>query len=148
MRVLHHVDIRVSDFETSRRFYQAVLEPLGFGITSNRPDPNGSREAAFGESALDQFAIHEQSSSPGQDTVIRGAHIAFQATGPEAVDAFHEAALTIDATSIGEPGLRPQYADDYYGAFVLDPDGNKHRGCLPPQRDAARLTALWPSQAR
>lgn len=71
-----------------------------------------------------QFAIHEPSSAPGQDTVTRGAHIAFQASDPGAVDAFHRAALTVDATSIGEPGLRPQYSDDYHGAFVLDPDGN------------------------
>jgi catechol 2,3-dioxygenase-like lactoylglutathione lyase family enzyme len=123
-RVLHHVDIRVSDIEASRRFYEAVLAPLGFGVTSDRPDPNGSREVSFGGSALDQFAIHEPSPSPGQDTVTRGAHVAFQASGRDAVVAFHEAALATGATSIGEPGLRPQYADDYYGAFVLDPDGN------------------------
>jgi catechol 2,3-dioxygenase-like lactoylglutathione lyase family enzyme len=123
-RVIHHVDIRVSDFDASRRFYEAVLEPLGFRVTSDRPDPNGSREASFGGDGLDQFAIHEPSSAPGQDTVTRGAHIAFQASGAAAVDAFHAAALAIGAESIGEPGLRPQYSEDYYGGFVLDPDGN------------------------
>lgn len=124
MHMLHHVDIRVSDIEASRRFYAAVLEPLGFGVTSDGPDPNGGREVAFGGRGLDQFAIHEPSDSPGQDTVTRGAHIAFQASGAEAVDAFHRAAAAVGAQSIGGPGPRPQYADDYYGAFVLDPDGN------------------------
>jgi catechol 2,3-dioxygenase-like lactoylglutathione lyase family enzyme len=123
-RVLHHVDIRVSDLEASRRFYEAALAPLGFAVASDRPDPNGGREVAFGGGALDQFAIHEPTPAPGQDVVTRGAHVAFQASGREAVDAFHRAAVAAGAPSIGEPGLRPQYSDDYYGAFVLDPDGN------------------------
>lgn len=96
--------------------------PLGFGVIADHPDPNGSRHVAFGADTLDQFAIHEPSPSPGQDTVTHGAHVALQASGSEAVDAFHRAAVAFGAESIGEPGLRPQYAKDYYGAFVLDPD--------------------------
>jgi catechol 2,3-dioxygenase-like lactoylglutathione lyase family enzyme len=67
---------RVADFDASRRFYEAVLAPLGFGVTSDRPDPNGGREAAFGRDALDEFAIHEPTAGPGHDTVSRGAHVA------------------------------------------------------------------------
>jgi catechol 2,3-dioxygenase-like lactoylglutathione lyase family enzyme len=122
--VLHHVDIRVSDLEASRAFYLAVLETLGFGVVSERPDPNGGGEVAFGGEGHGQFAIHEPTPQPGQDTVTRGAHIAFQASKAAAVDGFHAAAIAAGAESIGEPGRRPQYADDYYGAFVLDPDGN------------------------
>jgi catechol 2,3-dioxygenase-like lactoylglutathione lyase family enzyme len=122
-RMIHHVDIRVSDVDASLRFYAAALEPLGFAVTSDGDDPNGSREVSFG-GTLNEFAIHEPSDAPGQDAVTTGAHIAFQASGREAVDAFHRAAVAAGAQSIGEPGLRPQYSEGYYGAFVLDPDGN------------------------
>ncbi|HEY3765541.1 MAG TPA: VOC family protein [Gaiellales bacterium] len=123
-RVLHHVDIRVSDLAASRAFYETVLASLGFGVMSERPDPNGGGEVAFGADDGGEFAIHEPTPHPGQDTVTRGAHIAFQASDRAAVDGFHAAAAAAGARSIGEPGLRSAYADDYYGAFVLDPDGN------------------------
>jgi catechol 2,3-dioxygenase-like lactoylglutathione lyase family enzyme len=55
---------------------------------------------------------------------VRGVHVAFGARTTEQVDAFHAAALAAGGTDNGAPGLRPQYRSDYYGAFVLDPDGN------------------------
>lgn len=58
-------------------------------------------------------------------TVGNGSHICFGVEGREIVDLFYEKAMELGATSDGEPGLRPKYDENYYGAFVRDPDGNK-----------------------
>jgi catechol 2,3-dioxygenase-like lactoylglutathione lyase family enzyme len=122
--MIDHVDIRVSDVAASREFYTAALEPLGFGIEFDRPDPNGGAEVGFGDGHGSEFAIHEPTPEPGQDVITQGAHIAFAATDPKAVAAFHQAALEHGGRDIGGPGRRPEYSNGYYGAFVLDPDGN------------------------
>ena len=122
--MIDHVDIRVSDIRASRMFYVAALEPLGFTIEAERLDPNGSAAVGFGDGTGTEFAIHEPTPERGQDTVTTGAHIAFEAGGPEAVAAFHRAALAAGGRNIGDPGLRPEYSPGYYGAFVLDPDNN------------------------
>ena len=122
--MIDHVDIRVSDISASRAFYAAALEPLGFIIKAEGPDPSGGTEVGFGGGAGTEFAIHEPTAERGQDTVTTGAHIAFAANGPEAVAAFHKAALAAGGRNIGDPGLRPEYSARYYGAFVLDPDNN------------------------
>ena len=70
------------------------------------------------------FAIHSPTSASGQDTVTTGAHIAFRADSREAVHEFHSAALANGGRDIGAPGPRAVYSPGYYGAFVLDPDGN------------------------
>jgi catechol 2,3-dioxygenase-like lactoylglutathione lyase family enzyme len=121
---IDHVDIRVSDIDRSRTFYEAALQPLGLGVTQTRPDPNGGEEIGFGAAAGTEFAIHEPTDRPGQDTITTGAHIAFSASDTGAVKAFHEAALANGGRDIGAPGPRPVYSEGYYGAFVLDPDGN------------------------
>ena len=121
---IHHVDIRVSDIEASRAFYEAALAPLGWEVRSIEDDPAGGREIAFALGDETRFALHSPTSQPGQDTVTVGAHIAFEASGPEVLEAFHGAALANGGRDIGRPGLRPEYSDNYYGAFVLDPDGN------------------------
>ena len=122
--MIDHVDIRVSDMRASRAFYKAALTPLGFTIEAERSDPNGGAEVGFGDGSGTEFAIHEPTPEPGQDTVTRGAHIAFAATAPEAVVAFHKAAIAAGGRNIGDPGLRPEYSARYYGGFVLDPDNN------------------------
>ena len=123
--ILDHVAIRVSDLARSRAFYAAALEPLGFGVLyeTTAGDPTGPG-VAFGHVGADDFAIHEPIPSPGRDTVTRGVHLAFRAEGAQAVAAFHAAAVANGGRSIGEPGPRPEYSEGYYGAFVLDPDGN------------------------
>jgi catechol 2,3-dioxygenase-like lactoylglutathione lyase family enzyme len=101
-----------------------VLEPLGFGVVSDGPDPAGRTEVGFGDSDGSEFAIHEPADRPGQDTVTQGAHIAFVAADAETVISFYERALAHGAPGIGEPGPRPEYNPGYFGVFVLDPDGN------------------------
>jgi catechol 2,3-dioxygenase-like lactoylglutathione lyase family enzyme len=123
---IDHVDIRVADVSASRAFYDAALAPLGFHPRAAGTDPAGAFELVYGG----VFAIHSTSSEPGQDTVTTGAHIAFTATSREAVVAFHAAALAHGGRNIGEPGLRAAYSTGYYGAFVLDPDGNNVEAVL------------------
>ena len=121
---IDHVDIRVSDIEASRAFYEAALAPLGWRVSSVEDDPAGGREIAFARADETRFALHSPTEHPGQDTVTIGAHIAFQASGLDALEAFHGAALAHGGRDIGRPGRRPHYSANYYGAFVLDPDGN------------------------
>jgi catechol 2,3-dioxygenase-like lactoylglutathione lyase family enzyme len=123
-RMLDHVDVRVSNVDASRAFYQTVLQPLGFGVEFDGAGADGGREVRFGDREGTEFAIHAPTSNPGQDTITRGAHLAFRAAEPETVDAFHAAAVAHGAQSIGDPGRRPEYSEGYYGAFVFDPDGN------------------------
>ena len=109
--MIDHVTIRVADFAASKRFYTTVLEPLGRGLDWDDSDEGF---AEWGD-----FSI----ASDGKP-LSRDLHIAFAAHDRDAVDAFHRAALDAGYRSNGEPGERQQYHPGYYGAFVLDPDGN------------------------
>jgi catechol 2,3-dioxygenase-like lactoylglutathione lyase family enzyme len=123
--LLDHVAIRVSDLARSRVFYTAALEPLGFRMLyETQSEREGGRGVAFGRLGADDFAIHEPIPSLGRNTITRGVHIAFRADGVQAVAAFHAAAVENGGRSIGAPGPRSEYSEGYFGAFVLDPDGN------------------------
>src|SRR3954454_7873519 len=114
--VIDHVTIGVRDLERSRAFYRGAEEPLGFEERGAWSDEQ--REVAFGAEGADDFAISPEYTPGGR------LHVAFAAESREAVDAFHAAALAIGAPDNGAPGERPEYAEGYYGAFVLDPDGH------------------------
>jgi catechol 2,3-dioxygenase-like lactoylglutathione lyase family enzyme len=115
--VVDHVSLRVRDLGTSRRFYEAALAPLGFGVLYS--DEGGcSFGLESGRRDADDFWILEG------DKPSTGVHVAFVARDRAAVDAFHAAALGAGGRDNGAPGLRPEYHEGYYGAFVLDPDGN------------------------
>jgi catechol 2,3-dioxygenase-like lactoylglutathione lyase family enzyme len=129
-RMIDHVDIRVADVDASRAFYEAALAPLGFRANPEVADPAGGREIGFRGDGRVAFAIHTPAPEPGQDTVTTGAHVAFIAPTRDAVQAFHAAALANGGTNIGDPGPRPEYSAGYYGAFVLDPDGNNVEAVL------------------
>jgi catechol 2,3-dioxygenase-like lactoylglutathione lyase family enzyme len=107
------MSLPVADVGASRAFYEAALALLGFEIAVERVDAVG-----FGPDGDDDFWI-----VPGGPTTPP-LHLAFRATDREAVDAFHEAALTHGGRDNGAPGFRPQYYPGYYGAYVLDPDGH------------------------
>ena len=109
-----HVGLTVSDLERSRAFYAAALAPLGITALARFGSFIG-----FGREHP-QFWI-------GAGTVSQPAprtHVAFAAVSRLEVDAFHRAAIEHGGVDHGTPGLRPQYHPDYYGAFVLDPDGH------------------------
>jgi catechol 2,3-dioxygenase-like lactoylglutathione lyase family enzyme len=111
--VVDHVVLIVADLEASRRFYQAALAPLG--IEELNAEHGG---VAFGAEGMDDFAI-----VAGRRPTT-GAHVAFDAPGREAVDAFYAAALARGGRHRGAPGVWVQYSQRYYAAFVWDPDGN------------------------
>jgi catechol 2,3-dioxygenase-like lactoylglutathione lyase family enzyme len=108
-----HVGLRVADIPASVRFYGAVLAPLGYVLASQ-----GEDYAGFGPKGAPAFWLHL---SPERG---RGTHLAFRAPNREAVQRFHGAGLEAGAKDNGAPGLRPDYAANYYGAFLIDRDGN------------------------
>ena len=111
--MLDHVTIGVSDLARSKQFYDRALEPLGISRLYAEDD----RFAGYGVHPKAFFWIGARAGSK------TGAHIAFTATDRATVDRFFEAAISAGATDNGSPGLRPHYHANYYGAFVLDPDG-------------------------
>jgi catechol 2,3-dioxygenase-like lactoylglutathione lyase family enzyme len=116
--MLDHVGIEAGDLERSKAFYETALEPLGIRLMMELEGAIGfGKETEHGPKPF--FWI----TSRGRPAVS-GAHVAFGVRGPEQVDAFHAAALAVGGTDNGAPGLRPIYHPGYYGAFVLDPDGN------------------------
>lgn len=119
--MLDHVSLGVSDLERSRRFYDAVLRPLGI-VRIVDFQRRGSDYGALPGSLGVEFTITQESAG---SLLSRGMHVCFRASDRAAVHAFHAAALTRGGRSDGEPGLRTQYHPDYFAAFVLDPDGHR-----------------------
>jgi catechol 2,3-dioxygenase-like lactoylglutathione lyase family enzyme len=117
--VIDHIGIEVSDFARSKRFYEAALEPLGIRLLMEFEGAMAGfgKETEHGPKPF--FWVGER----GRPSVS-GAHIAFGVRTPKEVDAFHQAAIDAGGTDNGAPGPRPRYHPGYYGAFVLDPDGN------------------------
>ena len=119
--MIDHLGLPVSDYARSKAFYERALLPLGysmvFEVTPAMTDGSESH-AGFGLPRRPQFWI-----SSGEP--LRGRlHVAFAANTRAQVDAFHVAALAAGGHDNGAPGLRPQYHEHYYGAFVLDLDGH------------------------
>ena len=110
--VLDHVGLAVADLAATRAFYTAALEPLGFGVVMEFPGV-----IALGLPQQPELWMHQGAPSAP-------IHLAFHAADRARVDAFHAAALAVGGTDNGAPGLRPHYHPGYYGAYVLDPDGN------------------------
>jgi catechol 2,3-dioxygenase-like lactoylglutathione lyase family enzyme len=125
--VFDHIGIRVTDQEASERFYDTVLGVLGL------PRTEGDDYTEWGD-----FAI----GTDGPPT--RNLHIGFYAPTHELVDAFHRAGVEAGYESDGEPGPRPQYTPEYYGAFLRDPDGNSIEAVnLANEREPGQIDHLW-----
>jgi catechol 2,3-dioxygenase-like lactoylglutathione lyase family enzyme len=112
--MLDHVTISVSNIAQAIAFYDRALAPLGV----ERLYAEGTSAFGYGAEKKAFFWIGLR------DTVQTGAHIAFAAKDRASVDAFHAAALAAGGRDNGAPGLRPHYHANYYGAFILDPDGH------------------------
>ena len=112
--MLDHVTIGVRDLERSRIFYDAILRPLGI----ERLYAEGETFAGYGIRPKAFFWIGQRA------TLQSGAHVAFAAENREIVDRFHQAALAAGGVDNGAPGVRAHYHPNYYGAFILDPDGH------------------------
>lgn len=113
--MIDHVSIAVRDLDAAARFYEAVLGTIGYGKLVVREKTIG-----FGKRYPD-FWLNLRAAPRPED----GMHVALRAPGREAIDAFHAAALAAGGASDGAPGLRPEYTQGYYAAFVRDPEGNR-----------------------
>ena len=106
-----HVGIAVSDRAASRRFYDTVLAPLGHRLTHQTEH-------------FDEWEDFGTAQADDERPVTTGLHVAFVAGSRADVDAFWQAGIEAGYPSDGEPGPRPAYHEAYYGAFLIDPDGN------------------------
>jgi catechol 2,3-dioxygenase-like lactoylglutathione lyase family enzyme len=118
--MIDHTGLNVTDPERSRRFYSAALAPLGYQVLMEIPTEftGGSVVLGYGEPPKADFWMAQ--GTPQQPRV----HIAFHAKDRKTVDEFYKVALAAGGRDNGPPGPRPHYHKDYYGAFVLDPDGH------------------------
>jgi catechol 2,3-dioxygenase-like lactoylglutathione lyase family enzyme len=121
--MLHHVSFGVSDIRRSAAFYDAVLAALGYvRVWDDISDDDPDCAVGYGYSnGGDKFAIKLRAQALSGS--VPGFHLAFAAPSRAAVDEFHKAALLNGGKDNGAAGLRPDYGDEYYAAFVIDPDG-------------------------
>jgi catechol 2,3-dioxygenase-like lactoylglutathione lyase family enzyme len=111
--MIDHVGLGVGDLEASKAFYLEALRPLGYELLLER---DGS--AGFGKDRKPDLWIH------ADRPLSAPVHVAIASPDRATVDAFHAAGLAAGGRDNGAPGPRPHYHQHYYGAFVLDPDGN------------------------
>jgi catechol 2,3-dioxygenase-like lactoylglutathione lyase family enzyme len=119
--MIDHVGFPVSDYERAKAFYARALAPLGYALVMEvtaEQNPSGAPAAGFGAGGKPDFWIG------GEGGLAKPLHIAIVSKDRAGVDGFHKAALAAGARDNGAPGLRPHYHPNYYGAFVLDPDGH------------------------
>jgi catechol 2,3-dioxygenase-like lactoylglutathione lyase family enzyme len=126
-RMFDHVTIRVSDRDASVRFYGTVLRTLGIETPSR-----------------DEWEDFSLAAATADKPTTRRLHVAFVAPSHAHVDEFWRAGTEAGYRDDGPPGPRPQYREDYYGAFLLDPDGNSaeavHHGAM---RQGGWIDHLW-----
>ncbi len=118
--MIDHTGIVSSDYEKSRAFYEAALAPLGFTKVLEFPAAvTGHTDVAgFGEAPKAEFWIARGTPN------VPPLHVAFRVESRAIVDAFYRAAMEAGGRDNGAPGIRAHYHPNYYGAFVLDPDGH------------------------
>jgi catechol 2,3-dioxygenase-like lactoylglutathione lyase family enzyme len=115
--MIDHVSIGVSDLAKARRFYEEVLATLGMRELRDWP----GKAAGYGKKYPEFWINHR----PGLLVGDNGTHVCLRAPNTKAVDIFHAVALNAGGRSDGAPGMRPEYNNAYYAAFVRDPEGNR-----------------------
>jgi catechol 2,3-dioxygenase-like lactoylglutathione lyase family enzyme len=127
-----HVTIRVAARDRSRDFYETVLAPL-------------EREISSSGEGFDEWNDFSIAQADATRPVTRGLHLAFGARSRDEVDAVWRAGTEAGFRSDGEPGVRAQYHPDYYGGFLLDPDGNSVEAVYHgvPRTGESYLDHLW-----
>jgi catechol 2,3-dioxygenase-like lactoylglutathione lyase family enzyme len=129
--MIDHIGFPVSDFERSKAFYLKALAPLDYSLVmemmQDRP-PGEAPAAGFGAKGKPDFWIG------GEGGLDKPLHVAIVAKDRAVVDAFYKAAIAAGGRDNGAPGIRAHYHANYYGAFVLDPDGhNIEAVCHKPE---------------
>jgi len=121
--MIDHTGLTVSDIDKAKAFYTQALGPLGYELVMQ-----WEQSAGFGAGSKPDFWIAQ--GTPNAPRI----HVAFTAAARKDVDAFYRAAMAAGGGDNGPPGLRPHYHKNYYGAFVLDPDGhNIEAVCHAPE---------------
>ena len=113
--MIDHMSTYATDYPATRAFYEAVLSTLGYTVQIDFPEMN---MCAFGPANNPCFWVVAAEEAPTP------RHVAFSAPDRESVAHFYHAGRALGAEDNGPPGLRPIYHEHYYGAFLLDPDGN------------------------
>jgi catechol 2,3-dioxygenase-like lactoylglutathione lyase family enzyme len=116
--MIHHVSLGTNDVKRARAFYDRILSVLGLRLLKA-----DEKSLDYGVSTTVFSLETPVDSKPA--SVGNGVHVAFVARGPAMVDEFYRVAIESGGRDAGGPGLRPEYNANYYGAFVIDPDGNK-----------------------
>ena len=117
--MIDHTGLNVSDFGKSKAFYRAALAPLGYQVIMELP-ADLAPQGAIGMGVPPKPDLWIAGGSPNSPPL----HIAFRAANRAEVDAFYRAAIAAGGRDNGAPGVREHYHPNYYGAFVLDPDGH------------------------
>lgn len=117
--MIDHTGIPVSDWAKAKAFYDAAFAPLGITMLYIVPEQytGGKKVGGYGRKKPEFWLNESAAQGPGR-------HYAFSANSRADVDAFYAAAMAAGGRDNGGPGLRPHYHENYYGAFVFDPDGN------------------------
>ena len=116
--MIDHVSVAVRDLKAAERFYTALLAPLGMSKLREWPTSIG-----YGKKHPEFWINLRAGMAPLPDD--SGVHVCLRGRETAAVDAFHAAGIAGGGTSDGAPGLRPHYYENYYAAFIRDPDGNR-----------------------
>jgi catechol 2,3-dioxygenase-like lactoylglutathione lyase family enzyme len=111
-----HISIGVRDSNASKRFYDAALRPLGYSCLSQSPGSLG-----YGAHSIALWV--NEAARPVPADGKSGLHFCFAAPTRDSVDDFHTGALREGGSDNGGPGVRADYGENYYAAFVVDPDG-------------------------
>lgn len=117
--ILSHVSVGTNDYKKAKRFYTELLSSVGIRAIE---DLEQFKVVGFGKQ-FPEFWIGEP--EEGQATPGNGVHVSFLVDSNEEVDVFYKKAIELGAKDNGAPGPRKHYGPGYYGAFMIDPDGNK-----------------------
>ena len=118
--MIDHTGLQVTDPLKSKHFYTKALEPLGYKLMMEIPKEYTKGKAVYGYGVPPKPDFWVSEGTPNLPRI----HIAFRADNRRQVDEFYKAALAAGGKDNGAPGPRPHYHKDYYGGFVLDPDGH------------------------
>jgi catechol 2,3-dioxygenase-like lactoylglutathione lyase family enzyme len=127
--MIDHMGISVTDFDAAKAFYDKALAPLGASLVMTVPPEftGGVKVGGYGRERPVFWLTEGEKQTPP-------VHVAFTAESRADVDAFYAAAIAAGGEDNGAPGLRPHYHENYYGAFVRDPDGhNIEAVCHKPE---------------
>ena len=118
--MLDHISLTASDVARARAFYDKALAPLGIDVVMEVPAEltGGQAYLGYGSEGRPYFWVS------GGERLTGALHVAFSAKDRASVDAFYAAAIAAGGADNGGPGVRAHYHPNYYGAFVMDPDGH------------------------